>query len=539
MNLAPGETEQFWHQCTLIMILVIAACARFYSLDLLSLSADGLQNLSYCGIEDWWDMAVANHTHSGMTPLYPTLMCQVTAWANNNEFFARAPSALAGLAAIYFIYLTGRDFISPTAGLLAAAIMATEFQAIDLSQDATLYSLLALLCLVHNYCFCQLFFSTNCYQNHPLSISRHGDKRDFHFSWRPAFPADACCMLGFWVSGALAFYTSPMALIQLLSEVLASAFLIKRAAGIFPQWRLAMRSLWLPLFIVILPWLPIFYEYRGWIMDGHLFAFQNLGTLWGHIQEVLPINPALLNICIALTVLCVLFMTAFRLLKNRYPTNFPLISFMLFQFGIATVSLWLVLPASPLSYFYYWWMFILLIQIPVAFGIDSTPPAYRKAIVAIAVTLILVLQIKSNAYYHLYDKEKGGDFRLAAQIIHDDQEFMKTCRDIVMSSSLFEYYLEKNDIKLSNFTVLDAGTALNTRDTSTDHSVFYYLEYAPYDKNLQNETAAVQAFTNQYKKVCMTTLPWIQVIKFSRDVSIANNEPIDCRTYLSGVVALK
>lgn len=541
MPIAPREAELFWHQCVLVVILVVAACTRFYSLDQLSLSADELVNLSICHTQGWLDMVVANQSHSGMTPLYPILLRLFTNLSTNTEFFLRSLSALTGLAAIYFIYITGRDFISPVAGLLAAAIMATEYQLVFVNRDATLYTSLLLWCLMHNYYFCRLFFSGDDYNKRALVIESHGSVIDFTWTWHPRFPADARCLAGFWISGMLAFYTSPMTLIQLSSEVLVSAFLIRRAANHFPHWRSGMNTLWLPLLVAILLWLPMLYRSWLWILQGNLFGFQSPLTLWQHIQAALPNYPALQMLLIALTLLFILFITTHRLLKKNYLLAVPLMYFITLQFGIALISLWLLLPASHLSYLYYWWTFILLIMIPVSSGIDSLPaPAWKKWIVTIAILLVVVVQVKSNAYYKLYAKEKSGDFRLAAKIIHDDQDFIKGHRDIVMSSDLFRHHLEESGILRNNLTLLDVNTPSAGDDSAPEnHSAFYYLEYAPYDRQLKNESPAVQALAAQYKVICITQMPWIQVVKFSRDTPVTTNEIQDCRHQLSGAVALK
>jgi len=545
MNTPLREAEQFWHRCALVAILAVAACTRFYALDQISLSSNELANLAVCNVEGWLAMVHQYHANNGgMPPLYPTLLCIVTGLTSDTEFFVRSLSALAGLGGIYFLYITGRDFISPTAGLLAAALMATELRTILVNRDATLYSLLALLLLIHNYCFCRLFFSTDCHTRRPLSLGYRSNAIDFHWSWHPDFPADACCLMGFWMSAALAFYTSPMSLVQILSEVLASAVLIRHST-LFPDWRVAMRSLWLPLLIVMLPWLPMFHKSSEWVLQGHLFAFQSFNIVQEQTRNLMPLDPRFRYTIAALLALFTLFVAARNIKALHWLNNniFPSgnwIVFILLQLFIAAISLWLLLPASQLSYVYFWWVFILLLLAPIAVGIDLIPSnLIKNAIIGICVAIVFGMQISSNAYYKLYILGGNADFRLVANIIHDDSHFMSGNKNILMSGDVFKHYLDVTGVITTNTSTISTENAATNIAAAKDNSEFYYLEYSPYDRDMQQQSSAFQALVGQYKSVCSTKLPWLRVIKFSRDTSAADKTARDCRAYLSGVPTLQ
>jgi len=550
-----GKTETLWHQCVLVGILVVGACARFYSLDQNSLSSDELRNLASCDIKGWLAMASDYQINSGgMPPLYPTLLCLVTNLTSDTEFFVRLLSAVAGLVALYFVYITGRDFISPTVGLLAAALLSTEYRTIFLNRDATLYSLLALCSLIHNYYFCQLFFSADCHNTdahdanakggQPVTLGYRGTHVNFQWSWRPDFPGNAWCLAGFWISGALVFYTSPMSLIQLISELLASAILIKNS-GNFANWRGGMSSLWLPLLILMLPWMPIFYGYIRWIIQGHLFAFQTLDVLWQQIKNLVPFDANFRYLLAALLAVFPLFMVAlnfstFKRLKKFPPVTNSFVCFILFQLLIAVLSLWLIMLASQLSYVYFWWSFLLLMLIPASVIIEMIPrEPLKTSIVAIVALAIIVPQVNLNGrYYSLYTREVGADFQLAAKIIHDDQHFMNGDKDIIVSSKLFNHYLQVNNAITHNVTVLDEHTPFDGNKFSNNPE-FYFLEYLPQDINIENESQTFQSLSSQYKKLCMTKIPRIRVVKFSRDLSTIENATQDCRVYLLGTVSLQ
>ena len=538
MTIAPRESEQFWHQCVLIVILVIAACVRFYQLDYNSLSSDALINLAACEKHSWSSMVMDYHNRTGLTPLYPTLLCTITDWASSTEFFVRLLSALAGITAIYCLYITGRDFISPTAGLLAAAVVSSEFHIVLIDRSASIYSLFLLCSLIHNYCFLHLFFSGNGYQQQPLAFSYRGKSSDFQASWRPSFPAHGCCLLGFWISGALAFYSSPMALIQLSSEVLVSAFLIKKSADIFPNWRTAMRALWLPLLLALLPWLPMFYRYHGWVMDGHLFTI-TAAAPWRALQGLLPVGTGMLYLLMVLTVLLPVVVITLKLLKKHHTLALPLVYLVAFQFGFAALSLCLILPANQLSYFFYWWIFILLILMPLAIVIDTIPnPVLKKWVLGIAVLLIIINQIHVNARYNLYFLERGGNFRLSAEIIRADKDFMQSGRKIVMTTDLFRHHLKTNGVTAPNILVIDKKAAPEDMNTSKLAAGFYNLEHMGGDRKLKNDSLAFQTLSAKYKTVCITQIPWIRIVKFSIEAPTDDQVP-DCQRNLANPTLLQ
>jgi len=539
-----GQPEALWQLSIFLIILVVATCLRFYALDQVSLSSDELKNLATCDIKGWLAIIMDYHgNNGGMPPLYPLLLCFTTHLTGDTEFFVRSLSALAGIGALYFIYMTGRDFLAPAAGLLAAAVVAAEFHVILVNRDATLYSLLTLFLLIHNYCFCRLFFSATSYISQPLTFSHTGTQLHFQWNWMPGFPGNARCLAGFWISGLAAFYTSPMALIQLISELLASALLIRQATC-FPSWRAGMRSLWLPLLIGMLPWLPMFYKSSQWILQGNLFAFRGTAPVWQQMHDLVPIDPKFHYALIALTGIFLLSIaiintTFFKRLKKIHPTTNPFCTYLLLQCSVAAISLWLILPASTLSYFYFWSIFIILIVMPVALCIHLIPAnKFKYLITGIAVVAILITQIYSNTYYDLYAMGGNADFRLAAKIIHDDEGFMSGKKFVITTSNLFDHYLKLNKITTNNITVLNIDNQLPDYNSSAGNSEFYYLEYLPYDRELQNPTTTFQTLTRQYKKTCMTKLPWLRIVKFSRDAAV-ENVPQDCRIYLSGVVTLK
>jgi hypothetical protein len=538
-------TETFWHYCLLVVILGVAACVRFYAIDLGSLTPAELTNFNFCSAHGWLNMASEYSAQTGMPPLYPTLLCNFTDLTSNTEFFMRALSGLAGLVTLYLVYITGRDMLgSPDVGLLAAAVMATNYhQAIFIDRQATHLSLLMMFFFLHSYCFARLFFSRQpCDDTAPLHLRYSGAHSRVLWQWQPDFPRPGKDVVAFWITGALLFYTSHTSLVLLITEFFASLLLAKPFATRTRSLATLLRALWLPLMIALLPWLPVVYGYKTWILTGHLFILQDTSALWQKMQLFLPIDARLLSGLIALITLNVIFAAMLLIRKNQRKT-LRFIAYALVQWFAALLSLWFLQTSDYSSHLYFWWLFILILMLPVARILDSIPYAMAKN-PALGITLlaIAVLQINFNADYKLYRPVDDADFRLAARIIHNDAEFMKSGRTIYTSSNLFNYYLDAYSITNSNLTPLDRNNPpdfqASDNTAAKNNASFYYLEHIPYLTDPQ-DTRAVASLANQYKIQCITKIKKIHVFKFSRDPHAENTPEQDCLRDSPDVVTLK
>ena len=124
----------------LIVLLVIAAILRFYSLEALPLWLDEaftyqvsrlpLPNLLFTVID-----------------IHPPLFYIIENFAlrfGRSELILRFAPAVFGVLAVYMLHLIGRRFVSPICGLSAAAVLATSTVHIRYSQEARSYTLLFL-----------------------------------------------------------------------------------------------------------------------------------------------------------------------------------------------------------------------------------------------------------------------------------------------------------------------------------------------------------------------------------------------------------
>ena len=516
-------SEKIWQQWMLVTILVMAACVRFYALDQSGLSASELSNIAFCGQHEWFAMIEAYASKTGMPPAYPSLLCTVTDWFGASDFFVRSLSALAGIATVYVAYQIGRHFLSPACGLLAAAIMAVDFQLILISREASAYSLFTLCCLSNSYFFCRLMFDRN---QTAVPVEMHISAGRFSTSWQfdPGYPCSAYILFGFWLSGALAYYTNPVALIFLAVELLVFLLFVERGS----RYEIG-RFMWVPLLVLLLPWLPKFYELRTWVWDGNLFGVS--------AQGILQFTPSMLlstgNWAIKAKIICALASVSlitvqlFRGKEKLLPYKF--FSLMAFWIIASALSLVLIKAVDIRSLMSAYCFLVIFIIYAVAYGIEKLPMGVVKnSLLVLVIFWATYYQIATNATNKI-----GGNngFMLAAKIISADQHFMQSKKIISTNSPLFDHYLDARKIVVSNVTVLDSSKTESIKPT-IENIDMYYLEYTNSNEKIENVSPVFDDLSRQYKIVCMTRIPQFRITKFSNDNSSTNDAAVDCQSYM-------
>ncbi|HSC74965.1 MAG TPA: glycosyltransferase family 39 protein [Pseudomonadales bacterium] len=533
MQATDNLSAKTWELCVLTVIMVVATCARFYSLDKLGLSASELSSLVVCDASDWLAMARQYTGTSGLPPAYPLLLCQFTEWTSNAEFFVRALSCITGVASVYVVYLLGKCFFSPASGLLAAAVVATNFQAILLDRTATLYPLLAFGMLVHSYCFCRLLMMRDDASGRKITASASGDRWSLQWHWQPAFACEARFLLGFWASGVLVFYTSTISLALLIAEFVASWFLVAAS-----HRRQVLKSMWLPLLITMLPWLPTMAGFYKWILQGNL-----LGTppsVLDNLQWLVPVfYPGIKKIVTALIVVLFVVIAVQKIKQQQSQPQILFLVSAMFQLLAAIACALFIVASSPESYAYFRKLTTILLVYPVVLLITFIPwTIWRNIFIVMAVVSIMILQTNSNYRFKLYDRAGESGFALVEKIVSEDQRFMAGKKEIFSNSVLFDYYFLKYGVTEKSSTLLSEEKANILRYMANDHG-FYYLEFSGSDETFSHEYPVYLALSKQYKVVCLTKLPWIRVTKFSTDAAMNEDQVVDCRSYSSGANRLQ
>lgn len=533
MQLTDNAPEKLLEQCLLTVILVVAACARFYCLDQNALSAAELSNLLACDAPGWLAMVAQYLGNSGMPPAYPTLLCQFSSWTSHAEFFARALSAAAGIASVYMVYLFGRYFLSPISGLLAAAAVATNLQMILLDRTATLYPLLTLFMLAHSYCFCRLLVACDSTSSRNIAVNLTGERWGLQWHWRPGFSCDARFLLGFWISGALAFYTSTIALVLLITELALCFFLVESG-----KRRIVLQTLWIPLLVAMLPWMPLLYERRQWALHGNIFEMGGIQYFVSRLQGLLPVNAASLRnqfvilLVSALTVGVMFIRGQYSEIQKRF------LLFIGIQIIAGMMTIWFIKASDPQSYFYFLCILVLVVAETAAVYIRKFPAAiFRKGLVVAIVVAVVFFQIDKIRKNKVYEKASFSGFEVAARIIRDDKSFMSDGRKVFTSQNLFGYYLRKYGITAEN--ELRSGQAvIDAADRALGNKEFYYLEYSSLDADFRNDYPVFQQLSQKYNIRCLSKGGSFRITKFSSEALPAEYKVEQCLSYLSKGIAL-
>jgi mannosyltransferase len=220
-------------------------------------------------------------------PLYYALAWLWTQLTGNGEWGLRFLSALAGVATIPVAYLVARELRGARAGLIAAALVATNPMLVWYSQEARAYALLAFFCAV------SLLFCVRALRGDEKREEKRDEKRDF---------------VAWGVFSFLALATHYFAVFPLVAEVI----LLARRRG-----RAIFSGLWIVgLAVVLLAPLAIHqmsYGHAEWIGKftlGHrlgeaaiTFMVGETGDIIGRTETVWPALLPLLLVAAAFALL--------------------------------------------------------------------------------------------------------------------------------------------------------------------------------------------------------------------------------------------
>ncbi|MDW8327730.1 MAG: glycosyltransferase family 39 protein [Anaerolineales bacterium] len=289
-----------------VAIVLLAAALRFYRIDHQSYWNDE-GNSRVLASRDV-PTILRNAAADVHPPGYYLLLKFWREAVGESEFALRGLSALQGVLLVAVLYRLGREWFGPRAGLVAALLGAVNPFLIYYSQEARMYSQLALLSAASFWLFCRV-------QSARLGI---GDWR-----WIAAYVL--ATTLGLYTHYAFGFVVLAQFLVALVR-----LFMSPERRSLSTIYFL----LFLPPLLLFLPWLPIAYRHlTGWpAAREYAPFFDSLLDLARTLAfgRTLPVGEALPGI-IAVAVLLAL---------GLRPSVFNLSAFNLQS------SLWLLLPAA-------------------------------------------------------------------------------------------------------------------------------------------------------------------------------------------------
>ncbi len=132
-------------------VTVVAGLLRFWNLGFQSIWLDEAIS-AHVSSQPLGDIASLSFSQEHTPPFYYVLLKAWTALFGNSEAGLRSLSAVAGVATLPVIFLLGKRLFSPRVGLLAAALASISPFFFWYSQEARVYSLLALAVGLSAYC---------------------------------------------------------------------------------------------------------------------------------------------------------------------------------------------------------------------------------------------------------------------------------------------------------------------------------------------------------------------------------------------------
>ena len=141
-------------ELTLFMILSVGLFLRIYHLGYESIWVDEGYSIIFAKLN--FPQLIEVTSKDVHTPFYFMILHYWINLFGDSEFSIRFPSAVFGFIAIVMVYKVGGLIFDKKVGLLSSLILALSVFHIHYSQDARMYSLMALLSLVSMYFFIRL-----------------------------------------------------------------------------------------------------------------------------------------------------------------------------------------------------------------------------------------------------------------------------------------------------------------------------------------------------------------------------------------------
>lgn len=520
-------TIENWHAYWLMMILAVAASVRFYALGENNLTAESLFNASFCDVNGWFAMVKKYTGATGLPFVYPTFLCQFADVTASVDFFIRAFSVVMGVGLVFMVYLFGQRFLSPLTGLLAATVIAVDYQGILINRSVTPYSLFALLCLAHLYIYCSLLWSA-ARTPAPLEMGVGQASFQFKLRWAPDCPCHAGALLLFWGSGLLAFYTNPTALVIFIVEAIGVCLFVARGYR-----RKLSLWLWLPVFLGSVPYLLMLVARLGWAFKSDLLGWFVLNRAW--LSNLLLFSNAdnkvsVINVIVfSLSLVVVVALCFYGKYRKNHMQFFAVIGMLIVS---SCVSLSFIKVIDARSFLFC----MVLLSLLLVEGFSQAVMAIKSSAVQNVVLFVFVFvlagfQMRVNTQDGLYTRSVDKGFEWAAQIIAADGDFMRSKKTVLINSRLFEFYLARYDVTQTNVVLLKEAESA-TEGLSPVGTDFYYLEYTRYDAGFLKSYPVYEDFSRKYKKVCVANKKRFRITRFSTASPPTAEPVVNCSDYL-------
>ncbi len=444
----------------LYLLLLAAVLLRFYRIDFQSLWIDEINTILQAdpnfSFKETYTFLVANDVQP---PLYFYVLKIVFKIFGYSSFVLRAFSATLGVAAIYAIYLLGKELLDKRTGLIAATLLCFNYMHIYYSQEARPYFILILFTCLSFYALLK-FLKQNNFKNAIL----------------------------YGVFTGLMFYGHPYALFAFAAQCLMLLFAFIQTPKNFKLnfIKTGLVGL-LSLVVLYLPAVPLLLiagkVSSSWIQLPELNVYTQVFKDFFGNSELLIVFVCVLMMAFFFIMFYkewdLMTLGTFSIAGNALIFGF-LIIWILMVMLIPLVRTYLVVPMIVNRYLLgILPAFLLMLAVAIS---QVKSALIRNIILAILIVVSLVDILVIKKYYF---KENKVDMRGASEFVIQN----KNDSELIVSklSWHFDYYLKqaksKNPTKLSGFNAY-IGEASKQSDLPIS---FWYMDGTSYIEKLSIE----------------------------------------------------
>ena len=485
----------------LVMLIILGAVERIYGIDRQSLWSDELFAVmaSYkSSYADVWNLMLGDSHPPG----YVSFMYWTLPLTGYTDIAIRMHAFLFGILWIPLVFWLGKRWFSVNVGLLAAAVVASAYNAVYYSQEARAYTMLIVFNLINLICLFEILFTEN-------KLRRY--------------------IIGFIVSTLTMLYLHYTGFVFLAAEVLLYGifWVARQRCG---SIREALILFGIPL-LLYSPWLGVMYENmvdapRDWSVS----QIPTLDEAYNTLQRLLGPDDSHMEFHVVFISLALLS-AVIEHIKHGLSKKLMVVYSLFFLMTAPIIAFYVQsLIATPIFEKRYFLAALVIEAILIAGVagqiIDLADKKFQKIALVLAVIIFSVWTINSNILAKLYTIADKDPIREAVGIVRDDLGGKRTDKNytVLMTHDWFEHYLKRSGISYDKswtsryFYIPQQIESVNNyllKNSNIDY--FYYLSLRQ-----KNSEAALFSLMQSYKMLSKSEVSieqgTIDVFKFSTKI---------------------
>lgn len=482
----------------LVLLVILGSIERIYGIDRQSLWSDELYAViaSYKPhYADVWRLMLGDSHPPG----YLTFMYWTLPLTGYSDFGIRLHALVFGIAWIPLVFWLGRRWFSVNTGLLAAAVIASAYNAVYYSQEARAYTMLVAFNLLNLICFFEILFADN-------KLRRY--------------------VVGFIVANVAMLYLHYTGFVFLSAEILLYALLwvMRQRRG---SIREALILFGIPL-LLYTPWLGVMYaNLTDAPRDWSVSKAPTLAETYNTMQRLLGPDDSHMKFHVAvmaLALLCTVVDHVKHGVSNRLMVKYSL----LFLIAVPILAFYIEsLIATPIFEKRYFLSAMAIETLLVGCVLHQLISlAFRKwanTVVVLAIVFFSIWTINANITARLYSLQDKDPVREAVGVVRYDVSSHSLDKNytVLMTHDWFEHYLKRSGLVYDQnweyrhfYVPQQVGAVLNYFAQHPELDYFYYLSLRE-----PNAQAALFAIRHEYKLLSKTEVAieqgTIDIFKFS------------------------